>query len=90
MKRCTKCRETKPETEYYRSDDEAGGLKGRCKECCIAAVKANREATRCVPEDIPWGRIFIVGQRRWELTAAGVRFEDTQPESAEQIGRVFR
>jgi len=36
MKRCTKCGELKPETEFYAASECTDGLRGDCKECHAA------------------------------------------------------
>ena len=36
MKRCTKCGELKPETEFYAAPECADGLRGDCKACHAA------------------------------------------------------
>jgi hypothetical protein len=47
MKRCTKCGELKPESEFYAAKGTKDGLRGDCKACHIARGKAwyakNRE-----------------------------------------------
>lgn len=39
-KKCGKCGENRPKTDYYRSQTGTDGLQGHCKECAAAA---NRE-----------------------------------------------
>jgi hypothetical protein len=40
MKRCTKCGELKPESEFYPAPGCKDGLRGRCKSCHLANTKA--------------------------------------------------
>ncbi len=40
MKRCTKCGELKPRTEFYPAPGCRDGLRGECKSCHIAKSKA--------------------------------------------------
>lgn len=42
MKRCTRCSEFKPRTEFYSHPKSADGLLGKCKPCQRADVRANR------------------------------------------------
>lgn len=40
MKTCTRCGETKPESEYHKAKKGKGGLTATCKECNSAYAKA--------------------------------------------------
>ena len=44
MKRCNKCRDTKPLDAFYKDKGRSDGLKSCCKECDNAANRAYREA----------------------------------------------
>lgn len=35
MKRCSKCHETKPLSEFYRAVDGVNGVRGDCKQCAL-------------------------------------------------------
>lgn len=39
LKVCTKCKEAKLLSEYYRKKGQASGLNPSCKACCVAKVK---------------------------------------------------
>ena len=39
MKVCSKCKEEKPETFFYKMKTSPDGLQARCKECASAAFK---------------------------------------------------
>jgi len=41
MKRCTKCDEVKPETEFYKKPGSRDKLRSQCKACCNADSRAN-------------------------------------------------
>lgn len=47
MKKCTKCKEMKPLTEYFKQSHTADGKRGDCRTCCAASrrkwVKDNPE-----------------------------------------------
>ena len=43
MKRCTKCKQNKPRTEFFKSRAEKDGLKFTCKECDREAKNAQRD-----------------------------------------------
>lgn len=45
-KKCTKCVETKPLTEFYIQSGSTGGYQGNCKVCDNADNKAWREANK--------------------------------------------
>ena len=40
MKQCSRCRQIKPATDYYRKHDTRDGLQDRCKQCCKDYAKA--------------------------------------------------
>lgn len=40
-KRCSKCRETKPLTEFWRNRSTKDGYQSQCKPCHYGSVKAN-------------------------------------------------
>jgi hypothetical protein len=40
MKQCSKCKETKPTTEFYKNRSRRDGLQGRCRDCCNASAAA--------------------------------------------------
>ena len=42
-KRCTKCGEVKPVSEFYKRAESRDGLVSNCKACCSAATKRWRE-----------------------------------------------
>lgn len=50
MKRCTKCGEEKPESEFHKNRRSKDGLCSRCKACCCERSRewyiANRERER--------------------------------------------
>lgn len=46
MKRCFKCHEDKPLTEFYRHPRMASGLLGKCKQCTRRDVQENYAAKR--------------------------------------------
>jgi hypothetical protein len=43
MKRCNKCGEKKPLTDFYKNKSHADGLTKQCKPCCKANVRAYRK-----------------------------------------------
>jgi len=43
-KRCARCAETKPRSEFYRKSDMGDGLQAWCKKCQLAYDHANRVA----------------------------------------------
>jgi len=47
LKRCSKCGEEKPVSEFYRDARARDGLKSRCKECYDAARRPDGQA--CLP-----------------------------------------
>lgn len=53
-KRCTKCGETKPRTEFYRSNQALDGLESWCKEC---RRQASRERYRPIKETVRQRRL---------------------------------
>lgn len=52
MKRCSKCHELKPETDFYRDKRATDGLKSQCKKChCETSIRTrdkdkHREANK--------------------------------------------
>lgn len=46
MKCCSKCKETKPFTEFNKNKSKKDGLQAHCKSCCKAARKAWYEANK--------------------------------------------
>lgn len=46
MKRCSKCGEVKPCTEFYKRKDSRDGLEGRCKLCANKDKKSTPEKNR--------------------------------------------
>ena len=46
MKQCSKCGETKPNTEFYRRKDSKDGLHNQCKKCIYLGVKKYRNTER--------------------------------------------
>lgn len=49
MKRCTKCKEQKPEMEFYRSKVTSDGLHSWCVACCKAKSKATQHSDISTP-----------------------------------------
>ncbi len=46
MKRCSKCHELKPETEFYKDKRTKDGLKCQCKKChCQTSLKTRDKET---------------------------------------------
>lgn len=43
LKRCPKCGQTKPVSEFYRNLRTADGLQVWCKECLDGSCKASRQ-----------------------------------------------
>ena len=43
MKQCSKCREWKPETEFYRDKRTKDGLKCQCKKCHCETTVSTRD-----------------------------------------------
>lgn len=43
MKKCFKCGDKKPVTEFYRHPGMKGGVLGKCKECTRRDVRENRK-----------------------------------------------
>jgi len=43
-KRCARCEEVKPRTEFYKNKSAYDGLQGRCKACNIASVSEWQKA----------------------------------------------
>lgn len=43
MKRCSKCHELKPETEFYKDKRTKDGLKCQCKKCHCKTTVATRD-----------------------------------------------
>ena len=39
MRECTKCKQTKPLTEFYKRKQSADGVQRQCKECVDVAYK---------------------------------------------------
>lgn len=46
MKKCTKCGEIKPLSEFNRNKSKSGGYNTECKACCVEYRKAYRAANR--------------------------------------------
>ncbi|MDD3984159.1 MAG: hypothetical protein PHU54_09540 [Candidatus Omnitrophica bacterium] len=42
MKRCSKCGELKPETEFYKQSGKPSGRRSECKQCSLIYDKLNR------------------------------------------------
>ena len=64
MKRCSRCWETKPESEYYRSQRASDGLYSHCKKCHNKDI-ADRQKT-------PEGRAKCLARvKRYQATAKG-------------------
>ena len=38
MKKCSKCKQTKSSSEFYKNDKLKSGLDSHCKKCCITAT----------------------------------------------------
>jgi len=45
-KRCSRCQEVKPVSDFYKSEEWTDGLHPYCKKCVLAYQKAQREARR--------------------------------------------
>jgi hypothetical protein len=58
VKRCKKCGESKPESEFYRAAGCRDGLRPECKACNLAAkhkwYRANRQ--RAIERSVAWQR----------------------------------
>jgi hypothetical protein len=39
VKQCSKCKQVKPEAEYYKQANGSGGLHSQCKECICKAMR---------------------------------------------------
>lgn len=53
-KQCTKCKETKPASEFYRNRRRPDGLQDQCKPCASASVKAARARRRAEMGEEAW------------------------------------
>lgn len=47
-KRCAKCGEVKPVSEFYKSKESKDGLQSYCKECHRAANSKRKESLRII------------------------------------------
>lgn len=46
MKKCSRCQEIKPETEYYKNPARPDGLHNYCKACLVAYQKGRRKVNK--------------------------------------------
>lgn len=53
-KRCSRCRETKPLTEFHRNRAKTDGRRGECKVCANAMVAAYQERKRAEMGEDAW------------------------------------
>jgi 5-methylcytosine-specific restriction endonuclease McrA len=74
-KRCTRCLEWKPESEYYRDRTKLDGLKSQCKDCRRIYKREYRRRMRALAQI----RLKRVTRRIWQPQ---VRLEDRIRESA--------
>lgn len=52
MKKCPKCEEPKPETEFYRNRALPSGLTVYCKQHCREGIYQSRQARRRVMKEV--------------------------------------
>ena len=92
MRTCTRCKASKPESEFYRDSRRPCGVKPSCKACC-AAVQAERNYHAAWKERNP-GRVIEVHRayrdRHPEARGSGPRAEHREVQKAARSGELAR
>lgn len=64
VKRCTKCEETKPLTEFHRQSKSPDGRCWHCKPCTLDRIRRNAERRRAEMGEDAWREYRRQTQRR--------------------------
>ena len=92
MKRCSKCRTSKPEADFYKNSAQRDGLSNYCKPCFGESVKASKLAN---PERVRRNRVAYLKRNHDKIRArkiiASRRRQDLFPEMlrSKQLARYY-
>ena len=67
MKKCRKCKEEKPLTEYHSAKTNRDGYKTMCKQCCYSEYRDKHAWKRRTPEARAYDRWMHI-KRKFNLT----------------------